>query len=407
MSPQEAVPPTRSVGIAATLRSTPKTLARLRAGLGSLSTLALRELEASLPWYRSLIPEQRSALGLVAQHGIAHFVDWYEDPSAPAWVLDGVFGDAPSELSRTISLQKALQLIRIVVGVVEERVPELADPAEQVPLREAVLLYSREVAFAAAEVYARAAEKRGAWDSRLEALVVDAVLRGEAPDALRSRLSAVGWRRQTELCVVVGFAPSVVTGTFVQELRRSAVRNARESVVGIQGDRLILLLGGVDHRGDNFDRLAAHFGDGPVVVGPVVPTLKELASSARAALAGLAAAPAWPEAPRPVAADDLWPERSMGGDKDAVDALVRRVYRPLLAAGPSLTETLSRYLSEGHSLEATARGLYVHANTVRYRLRRITDATGWDPFSPRDAQVLQTALIAGRLADASLPRGEP
>lgn len=97
----------------------------------------------------------------------------------------------------------------------------------------------------------------------------------------------------------------------------------------------------------------------------------------------------------------------MGGDKDAVDALVRRVYRPLLAAGPSLTETLSRYLSEGHSLEATARGLYVHANTVRYRLRRITDATGWDPFSPRDAQVLQTALIAGRLADASLPRGEP
>ncbi|RKW69803.1 PucR family transcriptional regulator [Galactobacter caseinivorans] len=351
------------------------------------------------------MPEQRSALGLVAQHGIAHFVDWYEDPSAPAWVLDGVFGDAPTELSRTISLQKALQLIRVMVGVVEERVPELADPDEQVPLREAVLLYSREVAFAAAEVYARAAEKRGAWDSRLEALVVDAVLRGEAPDALRSRLSAVGWRRQTELCVVVGFAPSVVTGTFVQDLRRSSVRSARESVVGIQGDRLILLLGGVDSRTDQFDRLAEHFGDGPVVVGPVVPTLKELAGSARAALAGLAAAPAWPEAPRPVAADDLWPERAMGGDTEAIDALVKRVYRPLLAAGPSLTETLSRYLSEGHSLEATARGLYVHANTVRYRLRRITDATGWDPFSPRDAQVLQSALIAGRLADASLPRG--
>lgn len=401
MSAHDAVPSLPRVRIAETLRSTPKTLERLRAGLGSLSTLALRELDAELPWYRSLMPEQRSALGLVAQRGIAHFVNWYEDPSAPAWVLDDVFGDAPSELSRTISLQKALQLIRIVVGVVEERVPELADPDEQVPLREAVLLYSREVAFAAADVYARAAEKRGAWDSRLEALVVDAVLRGEDPDALRSRLAAVGWRSQEELCVVVGFAPAVVTGGFVRELRRSSVRSARDSVVGIQGDRLILLLGGVDPRAERIDRLAAHFGDGPVVVGPVVPTLKDISSSARAALAGLAAAPAWPDAPRPVSADDLWPERAIAGDKDAIDALIQRVYRPLVEAGPALAETLSRYLAEGHSLEATARALYVHANTVRYRLRRITDATGWDPFSPRDGQVLHTALIAGRLADAA------
>ena len=46
-----------------------------------------------------------------------------------------------------------------------------------------MLRYSREIAFAAAEVYARAAEARGAWDARLEALVVDALLRGEADDA--------------------------------------------------------------------------------------------------------------------------------------------------------------------------------------------------------------------------------
>ncbi|WP_394159867.1 PucR family transcriptional regulator [Galactobacter valiniphilus] len=382
--------------IAETLRSSPHTLERLRAALGSLATLALKELDASLPWYRSLLPEQRSALGLIAQRGISSFVAWFEDPSAPTWVLDDVFADAPSELSRTISLQKALQLIRVVVGVVEERVPELADPKEQVPLREAVLLYSREVAFAAADVYARAAEKRGAWDSRLEALVVDAVLRGEDPDSLRSRLASIGWRSQSELCVVVGFAPPTVTGNSVRELRRASVRSARDSVVGIQGDRIILLLGGLDQHGP-LDRLAKHFGDGPVVVGPVVPTLRELPASARAALMALAAAPAWPDAPRPVLADDLWPERALAGDKDAVDALVQRVYRPLVAAGPALTETLTRYLAEGHSLEATARALYVHANTVRYRLRRITDATGWDPFSPRDALVLQSALICGRL----------
>ena len=60
-------------------------------------------------------------------------------------------------------------------------------------MREAVLRYSREIAFAAAEVYAQAAEARGAWDARLEALVVDALLRGEADDSLRSRAAALGW----------------------------------------------------------------------------------------------------------------------------------------------------------------------------------------------------------------------
>ena len=47
-------------------------------------------------------------------------------------------------------------------------------------LRDAVLRYSREIAFAAARVYAGVAEIRGAWDARLEALVVDVLVRGRA-----------------------------------------------------------------------------------------------------------------------------------------------------------------------------------------------------------------------------------
>ena len=120
--------------------------------------------------------------------------------------------------------------------------------------------------------------------------------------------------------------------------------------------------------------------------------------SAQAAFAGLTAARAWPSAPRPVAADDLWPERVMSGDDTARKALVRSIYRPLLGASNGLAETLSAYLSLGHSLEATARELFVHANTVRYRLRRVCDVTGWDPMQPREAFVLQTALVVGRLA---------
>ena len=59
---------------------------------------------------------------------------------------------------------------------------ELAAPGGEDQLREAMLRYTRDVAFGAAQVYAREAEARGAWDARLEALIVDALVRGEVDD---------------------------------------------------------------------------------------------------------------------------------------------------------------------------------------------------------------------------------
>ena len=88
----------------------------------------------------------------------------------------------------------------------------------------------------------------------------------------------------------------------------------------------------------------------------------------------------------------------MSGDDTARRALVRNIYRPLLAASNGLEQTVSAYLALGHSLEATSRSLFVHANTVRYRLRRVCDVTGWDPLIAREAFVLQTALVVGRLS---------
>ena len=57
------------------------------------------------------------------------------------------------------------------------------------------------------EVYAEAAEARGAWDARLESLVVDAVLRGEADDSMQSRAAALGWGTVSHVAVVAGRTP--------------------------------------------------------------------------------------------------------------------------------------------------------------------------------------------------------
>ena len=163
---------------------------------------------------------------MLAQRGISSFVRWYEDPQEPVWVLTEVFRQAPTELTRSISLQNALQVLRIVVDVVEEKVPELAQPSDESALREAVLRFSREVAFAAADVYAKAAENRGSWDARLESLVVDGILRGEHTDSLRSRVAALGWASTGPVTVLAGSAPEVPGPTTVARLRRLAGRLA-------------------------------------------------------------------------------------------------------------------------------------------------------------------------------------
>uniref|UniRef100_UPI003CC806AE PucR family transcriptional regulator n=1 Tax=Nocardia brasiliensis TaxID=37326 RepID=UPI003CC806AE len=102
-------------------------------------------------------------------------------------------------------------------------------------------------------------------------------------------------------------------------------------------------------------------------------------------------------APRPVHATELLPERALLGDRAAVEALNEYLVLPLAAAGSALADTLEAYLDCGGAVETCARQLYVHPNTVRYRLKRIAEITGRDPMNPRDAYVLRIAATVGRL----------
>ncbi|WP_034254089.1 MULTISPECIES: PucR family transcriptional regulator [Arsenicicoccus] len=375
---------------------TPATLQRVQDSAGMLATAATARIEAQHEWYRSLSAEDRSWVGLVAQAGIGSFLGWLRDPAAPPMVTADVFGTAPRELTRSVSLAQTLDLVRSVVGVVEEEVEGLAAQGDEPALREAVLRYSREVAFAAAQVYAEAAESRGAWDARLESLVVDAVIRGEADNSLRSRATALGWGSIRHVTVVAGLSPHEDTAAVIDAVRRAAGRLHVEALSAVQGRRLVVILGGTSDVADAAGRLLAYFGDGPVVLGPTVPHLFASGRSARAALSGLAAARAWPDAPRPVEASDLLPERVLAGDDHARRALLDRIHRPLVDSGGGLLETASAYLDEP-SLEATARALFVHPNTVRYRLGRIAQVTGHDLTSSRDAFTVRLALALGRL----------
>lgn len=379
-------------------------LAWLQSVEGDLATTILRRLDETLPWYREMPAARRSAVGLVAQAGITSFISWYENPSSQPWIAADVFSTAPRELLRSISLQETLQLIQVVVQVVEERVV-----LEQPDIREAVLLYSREIAFSAADVYARAAEARGLWDARLEALVVDSILSGESEEELSSRISALGWRARGAVSVMIG---EFDEASDIDALRRNARRNFADLLIGIHGDRLIVVIGSIPNDTaktnseltlfDKASSLTDYFGNGPVVIGTEVPSITYANKSAKSALAAYGVVGAWAKAPRPIVADDLLAERALAGDMLAKSTLVKKLYRPLAEASPDLLETLVTYLETGRSLETTARELFVHSNTVRYRLKRISEIIGFDPTGARESFVLQVATVLGSMSESEI-----
>lgn len=369
---------------------------RLQRSVGRLATASLARMERDMPWVTALSAQERSWIGMIVQAGITSFVDWYRDPASLSPLRAEVFGAAPRALTRTITLQQTVELIRLSIEVVEENVAEVVGESEAVAVRAAIDSYAREVAFATAEVYARAAEQRGAWDARLEALVVDAVLRGDADESISSRASALGWDGTGHVVVVVG---GLREGNAIEQVRRLAHDRGLDCLCAVQDDRLVVVLGGVSATGEQAAAFASAFAGGPVVVGPVVPGLTEASISARAAETGLRAAGGWADAPRPVHADDLLPERALIGDEYARQQLVTDVHAPLAAAGDVVLETVRTYLDAGSSIEATGRALFVHPNTVRYRLKRASELTGLAPGDPRDAFTLRVALTLGRLSN--------
>jgi DNA-binding PucR family transcriptional regulator len=287
----------------------------------------------------------------------------------------------------------------------EEVVPLLARSDEQLTaLTAGILRYSRDLAFAAATAYADQAEARGAWDTRMEANVVDAVVRGDTGPELQSQAAALNWDATAPATVIVGLPHPDRNDLAGEDVHDVVGRHGRAALSDVHGTWLVAIVSGPLSATDRFlTDLMTVFAEGPVVIGPTATTLAAAHRSAREAIAGMNAVAGWNGAPRPVAARELLPERALLGDTTAIAALEVEVMRPLGDAGPALAETLDAYLDLGGAIEACARKLFVHPNTVRYRLKRIADFTGRDPTVPRDAYVLRVASSLGRLGRQTHP----
>ena len=150
------------------------TIRRIEQDTARMAAQSVARMDDELPWFRELPPDQRSWVTLVAQSGLQSFVAWLRSPDDVLRLTGEVFASAPRELARTVTLAADRR-----AGAADDRGGRGATcrcspaPDEAAVVREELLRFSREIAFAAARVYASAAESRGSWDDRLEALVID------------------------------------------------------------------------------------------------------------------------------------------------------------------------------------------------------------------------------------------
>ena len=373
---------------------------RVQRMTGELTTAATTRMEDTLSWFSALPANERASVSLVAQSGITNFVEWFSAGLESKDHVGDIFSSAPRELARALTLQQTVELVRTSMAVVEEMVEQIAGANEyrQSYLRESLLRYSSEIAFAAAEFYARAAENRGAWDARLQDLVLDAILAGSSDDALLARAAASGWDVNKHVLALVGPVPStqVAIEVHMEQIRRTAKSAKLDVMVGVHNDRMITIVGGVLESDDPefvAKPFVGHFGPGTVVTGPVVSTLQEAHSSALDALSGYRALSFVSSRPRLIASADMMAARVIAGDSAAINPVVAKLRADL---SNDVRQTLACYLEVSPTIEGCARTLFVHVNTVRYRLRRVSEATGLDPFEPADALTLRIALMIER-----------
>ena len=323
-------------------------------------------------------------------------------------VTADVFGTAPRELTRSVTpASRPSTWSGRWSTSSRSTLRSWPSPVASRPCASRCCATRREIAFAAAEVYAHAAEARGAWDARLEGLVVDAVLRGEADDSMQSRAAALGW----------GVHHAGRRGRRKHSTRRLRRRGGRAAPLGRPTGRgrprcrpgpPARVHPGQGRRspGGGARRCRTHFGDGADRGRPDrPPPVRCGALGPGGAVRAVAARTPGPRPPARSPPTSCSPSGCWSATTAARVLLVERVYnRSRRAAAATCCETRGGLPRERQRPGGTARILFVHPNTVRYRLGKIADLTGYDLGDPHDAHTVRIALALGRLGHAAPPR---
>jgi DNA-binding PucR family transcriptional regulator len=281
------IPPKSTVEV---LETVPESvLRRMKQYSGRLATEAVHAMEERLPFFAELEASQRASVQLVVQTAVVNFVEWMRDPRSDVSYTAQAFEVVPQDLRRRIALRQSVEMVRTTMEYFEEVVPMLARTEEQLTaLTAGILRYSRDLAFAAATAYADQAEARGAWDTRMEANVVDAVVRGDTGPELQSQAAALNWDATAAATVIVGLPRPDRIDLTTEDVHDVVTRHGRAALSDVHGTWLVAIVSGALSPTDRFlTEMMGVFADGPVVIGPTATALSTAHLSAAEAIAGM------------------------------------------------------------------------------------------------------------------------
>jgi len=294
---------------------------------------------------------------------------------------------------------------RVIIGDDHQRLAAGLDFAT------AVMSWIDEASGAAAQAYLAEYERLTSDRETSRRDFLDGVLGGElTTEEILARGEALGLEVAVPYGVaIVAFAQPAGDETLLRSgqhrLRAMATElpNADRSLVVTRGDELVLIFpseGEADamagHLASFIERASGLIGeDLSAGLGRPRESITELSGSYREASIALAAARAGSSSPLAVYGEVLIEELILR-ERAVARRLARTILEPL-DPHPDLLATLVAYMEHGPSLPAVAKRLYLHPNTVAYRLARVKELTGRDPKSPAGVAELFLALRASQL----------
>jgi len=270
---------------------------------------------------------------------------------------------AAFRMASRVMLRKACEALAVLRPV---------DTAELIDLSDAINAYVDELTAASTDGFARQLREQAGEGDRRRHQLAELLLRGSAPETVVAAAAAgIGWRALDTVVPVL--LP-------LEQARDARFRWGADGVV-IERVRDAVLLLRSGPRATRSQLTAALHGRGSVV-GPALGWA-QVPEGVR--LAELAAELVRPDA-EPVFADDHLVTLALRGEPGALAVLSIRRLAPLAAIRATqrerLLETLHSWLLHWGSRAEVSADLFVHPQTVSYRLKHLREVLGADLDDP-------------------------